>query len=139
MITGTAIGSSTGAATRAPSTDLRERRLPDWVRWVFPSITDLLFMILFFTLTYGTLSPRLLGDADTGWHIRNGQHIIATRAIPRTDYFSYTLPGHTWYLWEWLYDIVAGLLDARLGLNCVVLLSAVVIAGVFAFVFRMAL
>lgn len=103
-----------------------------------PSITDVIFLLLLLSLAYGGLQQRLLGDAGTGWHIRNGQQILATHAIPRVDSFSYTMPGRPWFAWEWLYDLGVGLLGSRMGLNGVVFLSALLIAGVFAGLFRKA-
>ena len=103
-----------------------------------PSVTDIIFLMLLFGLTYGGLQQRLLGDAGTGWHIRNGQHMLATHIITRTDSFSYTMPGHAWFAWEWLYDLGAGILYSRMGLNGVVFLSALLIAAIFAGLFRRA-
>ena len=42
-------------------------------RLLVPSVADLIFIALFLSLLLGGLSTRLLGDADTGWHIRNGR------------------------------------------------------------------
>jgi hypothetical protein len=103
-----------------------------------PSITDVIFLLLLLALTYGGLQQRLLGDAGTGWHIRNGQQILATHAITRQDSFSYTMPGRPWFAWEWLYDLGAGVIYSRMGLNGVVFLSALLIAGTFAGLFRKA-
>jgi hypothetical protein len=45
--------------------------------------------------------------------------------------------GKPWFAWEWLYDMAVGLLEATLGLNGVVWLTAVVTAAVFAWMFRL--
>jgi hypothetical protein len=103
-----------------------------------PSISDVVFLLLFSALAYGGLQQRLLGDAGTGWHIRSGQLILATHSIPRHDSFSYTMPGRPWFAWEWLYDLAAGLIYSRMGLNGVIFLSALLIAGIFAGLFRKA-
>jgi hypothetical protein len=124
-----AIGSRTSPA------DLR----PAWVPWVVPSVGDLIFAALLGLLAFTTLSVRLLGDAGIGWHIRTGQMILATRAIPRVDPFSATMSGRAWFAWEWLYDVLVGWLDAAAGLNGVVLFTALVIAAVFAWAFRLLL
>jgi hypothetical protein len=88
-------------------------------------------------LVFTPLSVRLLGDAGIGWHIRTGQRILATHAIPRVDPFSSTMAGKPWFAWEWLYDIVVGRLEATLGLNGVVWFTAAVIATVFAGTFHL--
>lgn len=102
-----------------------------------PSIADLIFVGLLGALVFTPLSIRLLGDAGVGWHIRNGQQILATHAVPRFDPFSSSV-GQPCFAWEWLYDIVVGKLEAWCGLNGVVWLTAVVIAAVFAWTFRLA-
>ena len=48
---------------------------------------DLFFLVLLGILAFSPMSAGLLGDADTGWHIRSGEQILATHAIPRTDPF----------------------------------------------------
>jgi hypothetical protein len=104
-----------------------------------PSAGDLIFMVLLGMLVFTGLSVRLLGDAGIGWHIRTGQQILATHAVPSVDHFSSTMNGKPWFAWEWLYDVIVGQLEASLGLNGVVLLTAIVIATVFAAVFRLML
>jgi hypothetical protein len=110
-----------------------------WTRYAFPSVSDLIFLVLLLSLTMGALAPRLLGDADTGWHIRNGELILSTHSIPRTDPFSSTMQGKTWYAWEWLYDVVIGAVHEWAGLNGVIFVSALIIALTFALMFRFAL
>jgi hypothetical protein len=109
-----------------------------WVRWLVPSAADLFFVAMLGTLALTTLSVRLLGDAGIGWHIRTGQMILATHAVPRVDPFS-TLSGQPWFAWEWLYDVVVGWLEKTAGLNGVVVFTAVIIAGVFSWTFRLLL
>jgi len=106
------------------------------VRWLLPSLSDMLFVVLFWVLVFTPLGAGLLNDADTGWHIRNGQHIGHTLSVPRTDDFSYTMNGKPWFAWEWLYDAGMGVLAAWLGLNGVVLFTAAVIAFTLALLFR---
>ncbi len=110
-----------------------------WFQWISPSITDLLFLVIFFALTGGLLAPRLLWDAGIGWHIRNGQQMLQTHAITRVDSFSSTMNGQAWYAWEWLYDGLIAAIHGVMGLNGVVFFSALVIAATFAFVLRLAL
>jgi hypothetical protein len=110
----------------------------EWVRWLVPSVSDVLFMALLGLLVLTPLSMRLLGDAGIGWHIRTGQLILSTHEIPRVDPFS-TTAGQPWFAWEWLYDVAAGWLDSAAGLNGVVLFTAVTIAGLFAWTFRLLL
>jgi hypothetical protein len=127
-----AIGSRSSAADSHPA----------WVRWLVPSAGDLIFVALLGLLALTTLSVRLLGDAGIGWHIRAGQIILTTHVIPRVNPFSSTsssFTGQPWYAWEWLYDVIAGWLDTAMGLNGVVLFTALIIAGLFAWTFRLLL
>jgi hypothetical protein len=109
------------------------------VRWIVPSAGDLIFVALLGLMTCTTLSVRLLGDAGIGWHMRTGQLILATHAIPRVDPFSSITGGGPWYAWEWLYDMVVGWLENVAGLNGVVLFTALIIAGLFAWTFKLLL
>jgi len=108
-----------------------------WLRLTIPSVGDVIFIVLLARLVLSSLSVRLLGDAGIGWHIRTGQQILTTRAIPRADLFSSIMNGKPWFAWEWLYDVIAGGLERVLGLNGVVLFTALIISVVFAWTFRL--
>jgi hypothetical protein len=116
---------------------------PAWARWFVPSAVDLIFVALLGTLVFTVLSVRLLGDAGIGWHIRTGQLILATHAVPHVDPFSATpsliTAGRPWFAWEWLYDMAVGWLDQAAGLNGVVLFTALIIAVVFSWTFQLLL
>jgi len=101
-----------------------------------PSMADCVFIAILGVQLFTPLSVRLLGDAGIGWHIRTGQQILATHAVPHVDPFSSVMGGKPWFAWEWFYDLMVGQLDAWWGLNGVVWLTAVVVAGVFATMFR---
>jgi hypothetical protein len=62
--------------------------------------------------------------------------MLSTHAVPRTDPFSTTMAGHPWYAWEWLYDLLVGMIHTAAGLNGVVLFTSVVIALAFSLTFR---
>jgi hypothetical protein len=102
-----------------------------------PAAADLVFVALLCALVFTPLAVRLLGDAGIGWHIRTGQLILSTHSVPHVDSFSSTMQGKPWFAWEWLYDLGVGELEATLGLNGVVWLTAVVVAAVFAWSFRL--
>jgi hypothetical protein len=116
-----------------------ERQRRSYARLLLPSIADLLFIALLVSLSYGLLATRLLGDGGTGWHVRNGQEILSTHVLPRTDPFSSTMSGKPWYAWEWMYDAVIGGIYNAVGLNGVVFFSAFLIALTFALLFRLQL
>jgi hypothetical protein len=101
------------------------------VRFLVPSARDIVFIFLFLSLLAGTLSNRPLADPDIGWHIRTGELILQTHSIPHTDPFSSTMQGQPWFAWEWLYDLLLGLLYRSAGLNGVNWLCAVLVASTF--------
>ncbi len=111
---------------------------PAWVRWTMPSISDLIFVVVLGVLVLTPLSVKLLNDAGIGWHIRTGQQILATHAVPRVDPFSSQIQK-AWIAWEWMYDVLVGGLESSAHLNGVVWFTAVVIAGTFAALFRLIL
>ncbi len=111
--------------------------IPEWpnssaLRFLMPSVRDIIFIFLFWSLLAGPLANRPLGDADIGWHIRTGEQILATHSLPRSDSFSSTMQGQPWFAWEWLYDILLGILHHACGLNGVVWLCALLVAAIFA-------
>jgi len=62
---------------------------------------------------FGLVIPFALGssffifnDGDVSWHVANGRWILAHGEVPRTDHFSFTLPGQRWISFEWLSDVV---------------------------------
>jgi hypothetical protein len=75
---------------------------------------------------------NLLNDGDTLSHIVIGRWIIAHRAIPFHDPFTYTFPGGTWVPHEWLAEIVFAVLSDGLGWGGVVAATALAIAAAFA-------
>lgn len=70
----------------------------------FLSTRRLLVFVLFaavFTLTAGHIT-----DPDFWWHLRTGQLIFETCAIPHADIFSFTAQGKEWVTHEWLAEIL---------------------------------
>src|SRR5260370_26598259 len=101
------------------------------LRFLLPSVRDIIFIFLFWSVLAGPLSNRPLADPDIGWHIRTGEMILATHSLPRTDPFSSTMQGQPWFAWEWLYDILLGIVHQACGLNGVVWLCALLVAAIF--------
>src|SRR5579862_2385057 len=110
-----------------------------WFRFLVPSVTDLIFIVLLAAMCSGVLSSRLLGDAGIGWHIRNGEQMLRTHTVTRTDPFSITMGGQAWYAWEWLYDLKIAIIHHWLGLNGVVFFTAIIVALTFALALRLTL
>lgn len=54
-------------------------------------------------------------DPDYWWHVRTGQVIVETRALPRADIFSYTAAGQPWITHEWLSQVGMHLVERAWG------------------------
>ena len=52
-----------------------------------------------------TLAARNIEDPDFWWHLRTGQYIVETHAVPHVDPFSFTRHGEPWVAHEWLSEI----------------------------------
>lgn len=109
-----------------------------WLRYVLPTVADVVFITILVAYVFTPLSKGLLFDAGMGWHIRTGDHILSTGAVPRADFFSYTKAGEAWFAWEWLYDVVLSAIHSAAGLNGVLLWSVLLIAVTFHLLFRYA-
>ena len=105
---------------------------------ILPSMTDFAFLMPFIFIFAGMHGAKtLLGDGDTGWHVRTGEWIMSHGRVPDKDLFSFTKTGQTWFAWEWLWDVVFAWLHQHWGLAAVVMGSALVIALTSALVFRL--
>src|SRR5580698_2326800 len=106
---------------------------------LFPSMTDAAFVMpLIFLFCSMKGAQTLLGDGDTGWHLRTGEWILAHGRVPRSDIFSFTRSGQPWFAWEWLWDVLFGWLHLHAGMAAVVLANSLVLALTFALLFRLA-
>ncbi len=126
------------AATLTPTLPMDCADDQRWiVRWL-PSLTDFAFLIpvvLLVWLLPGGLST-LLGDGDTGWHIRTGEWILAHHTIPHTDIFSFTRFGEPWFAWEWGWDVLFALVHSFTGLAGLVFVNLLLLCFVAALLFR---
>jgi len=67
------------------------------------TIRQVFFILLFLGLFLMTLRP--ITDPDFWWHLRTGQLIVQTHAIPHIDPFSFTNNGKPWVAHEWLSEL----------------------------------
>ncbi len=74
-------------------------------------------------------SSRLFRDSDTGWHVRIGERMLLSGAVPRQDPYSFTQTGRPWMAWEWAADVAMGALHQRAGLPGVAWLFGLAIAA----------
>ena len=111
---------------------------PHFAVRLLPSLTDVAFLmpLAFVFLRMGG-APGMLGDGDTGWHLRTGQWILAHHRVPTQDMFSYTKAGQPWFAWEWLWDVSFGWLHQQWGMAAVILASMLVICSTSVMLFRL--
>jgi hypothetical protein len=104
---------------------------------LIPSLSDCLFLaILVWVFAAGSGWSVLLADGDTGWHIRTGEYILDTRAVPVRDLFSFSKAGQPWFAWEWLSDVIFALLYRAWGLKGVVAFTGLVLSFASALLYR---
>ena len=99
----------------------------------------LLFGLLVFLSLMNGASSTLLNDPDSQWHITVGNWILAHRAVPDVDTYSFTFTGQPWIAKEWLSQVLlAGAYDIA-GWGGVVALAALAFATTFALLLRLLL
>jgi hypothetical protein len=92
-----------------------------WATWLpsWPWIVGLLAMLR------ALASPlALLHDPDTYMHIAAGRWMLAHRALPLADPFSFTMAGAHWAPSEWLGEVVLAAVYALAGWGGVIVLTA---------------
>ena len=95
--------------------------------YFLPSISDLIFFTVLFYLSSYTKSG-MLGDGDTGYHIRAGEYIIKTLSIPKVDIFSFHNPPLPWTAHEWLSEVIMAMIHNNFGLTGVVVFFSFILA-----------
>jgi hypothetical protein len=110
------------------------KRTSSLTTYLLPRLQDILFILVFyFLILFGS---NLFRDGDPGRHITAGRYMLENRTILTRDIFSYTKLGQPLTPHEWLAQIAYGAFDLLLGLNGVVLLTALVIATTIVLVYR---
>ncbi len=103
-------------------------------RYFLPRLQDFFFIVL---LAGGLISGmRMLNtDGDLGRHLTLGRTILASHEIPTQDILSFTKAGEPRPAYEWLAQVLFAAAYNVLGLDGVVILTALVIAASFAVVY----
>ena len=93
--------------------------LPDLrMRLLLPDLAMVAAVATMVCLFAGSGSmTALFRDSDTGWHIRNGEWMLAHGSLPVTDIFSFSRYGAPWVSWEWGADILMGAANRLAGLD----------------------
>lgn len=102
-----------------------------------PRLEYVLFAALFWTIA--SSGPKILNiDGDLPRHLLLGQLIRETRSVPTTDTFSFRTAGVASIPHEWLSQVILSLSNDLLGLDGVVLLTALLVTIVWAIIFYQA-
>lgn len=94
---------------------------------LFPSIGALLFSAAFI-LSLASGAQMLSIDSDLGRHLTLGNYILDHRVIPTGNLFSHTLTGQSRPPYEWLSQVMFAVSYRLLGLDGVILLTAIIIS-----------
>lgn len=70
-------------------------------------------------------------DPDWWWHLRTGQLIWETKAIPTADPFSFTMAGRPWVAHEWLFEVLTYLGLRAMGYAGLSLVMAIIVTTTF--------
>ena len=70
-----------------------------------------------------------LGAYDLWWHLKAGESIVRTGAVPHQDPFSFTAAGRPWTYHSWFSGVVLYLVFSAYGVPGLIMLRAVLIAG----------
>lgn len=92
-----------------------------------PTIGNMVFVALLFVLVFNS-GQGLLGDGDTGYHIRTGEIILQEWRIPTQDPYSFHSPPLQWTAHEWLSEVIMAVVFQISGLTGVVLFFASLLA-----------
>lgn len=84
------------------------------------------------------MAARISIDSDTWWHLRAGQWIIEHHQLPGNDPFSYTCQNVEWKYPGWLVEVPLYWIYHQLGPGGLNLVTAMLIAITFGFVYQTA-
>lgn len=105
------------------------------IGFFLPRIEYILFAAIFWGIAAS--GPRILNfDGDLPRHLLNGNVILQTRHVETTDVYSFRTVGFPSIPHEWLSQVILAGMYNWLGLNGVVLLTALIVMLVWMVVFR---
>ena len=106
--------------------------------YLLPRTRDVIFFVMFLAVV--VMGPRILNvDGDLGRHLTVGKYIVTNQRIPTRDIFSHTMYGAALTPHEWLAEVLFSLSNEVAGLTGVVLISAILIASTFMFLYQQCL
>jgi hypothetical protein len=76
-----------------------------------------------------------LADPDIWWHLKAGEWIVAHRAVPHENLFSYTEPHHSWIAYSWLAEVLFYEITERLGFAALLDLRTILVVATTGFIY----
>ena len=108
------------------------------IAFFIPRLGEIFFVAIFAAVI--GLGPRMMNvDGDLGRHLTLGKYILENKHIPTEDIFSFTKYGDPLTPHEWLSDLLFAVINKAAGLDGVVWLTALIIAGSLWFVYKYSL
>ena len=98
-------------------------------------MSQMVFLIVFISCFIGS-GGALLGDGDTGYHIRAGEIILKDLSVPSHDPFSFITPPLPWTAHEWLSEVLMAIVHNTMGLPGIVFLFALLLSTTYWLLFR---
>jgi hypothetical protein len=108
----------------------RSTARPHTTAWTSRGINALQFALCLLLLS------TTVADADLWGHLRFGIDILTTRAIPRTDTYSFMTAGTPWIDHEWLSEVLFGGTYVLAGISGLIVLKTLIAMGVIVLVWR---
>ncbi len=91
-----------------------------------------------FLLLVATFGYRRFESTDTAVHILAGREILASKRIPESDPFSFTVPGAPWFVNQWIPEVAFALVEGRAGIAGLTWLRVVLLVATYALLARAA-
>lgn len=102
-------------------------KYPRTASCLIPSIGQFIFIAIFLVLS-AYQGDKLLGDGDTGYHIRLGEYILDNLTIPKLDLYRFFLPPSPQVPHAWLSEVLMAIAYRLAGLTGVVFFYAILLA-----------
>ena len=93
------------------------------------NLQTILLVLVFAGILASAIRPAT--DPDLWWHLRTGQLIVQTGAIPHTDPFSFTFQGQPWITHEWLTEVLIYGLYQLGGYGLLIITFALMVTAAF--------
>jgi hypothetical protein len=110
----------------SPDKGAAEIQKRTWPFVPFPLVLTCILLTLVFILAHGKVA-----DPDIWWHLHNADYLVHHHNLPRSDMYSFTVPGYPWMNHEWLAELPYYFAWRALGLQGIDSLALVILSFIF--------